>query len=210
MWFHWCIISLIDSHTLPFYLPSKHFPYLQRELVYYYYIWKKTPTAINSRPHKRGRRHSVLCRKTRSTKSKSSAASEFVDLSSCSEDEPDSEDSERDLSLYACRHCFSAKSRNWHHVGKDKLLVCEECRIYFKKYGRMKPIESRADPPSFIFKAAFENHNENLPYSGRMRTRRSATPIYTINGSVRSKILQEMQEGWFLDLFILIFVLGGV
>jgi len=165
-----------------------------RELVYYYYIWKKTPGAINSRPHKRGRRHSVLCRKTRSTKSKTSPASEFLDLSSCSEDEPDSEDSERDLSLYACRHCFSAKSRNWHHVGKDKLLVCQDCRIYFKKYGRMRPIESPTEPPSYIFKAAFENHNENLPYSGRMRTRRSATPIYAINGSVRTKILQEMQE----------------
>ena len=61
----------------------------------------------------------------------------------------------------------------------------------------MRPIESPAEPPSYIFKAAFENHNENLPYSGRMRTRRSATPIYTINGSVRTKILQEMQEGLF-------------
>eukprot|EP00795_Rhopilema_esculentum_P007172 gene7172-12838_t len=164
------------------------------ELVHYYYVWKKTPTAINSRPHKRGRRHSVLCRKTRSTKNKTTPASEFLDLSSCSEDEPDSEDSERDLSLYACRHCYNTKSPNWHHVGKEKLLVCKECREYFKKYGRMRPIECRTEPPSYIFKAAFENHNDNLSNSGRMRTRRSATPIFTANGSVRTKILHEIQE----------------
>ena len=158
-------------------------------------MWKKTPSAINSRPHKRGRRHSVLSRKTRSTKSKTSPASEFIDLSSCSEDEPDSEDSERDLSLYACRHCYSTKSPNWHHVGKDKLLVCKICREYFKKYGRMKPIECKAEPPPYIFKAAFETHDDDLSYAGRMRTRRSATPIYTTNGSVRAKIIHEIQEG---------------
>eukprot|EP00794_Sanderia_malayensis_P015048 gene15048-16601_t len=185
-----------------------------KELVEYYYIWKKTPTAINSRPHKRGRRHNVLSRKTRSTKGKSSLASEFLDLSSCSEEEPDSEDSERDLSLYACRHCYETskillcsvfelifndivcveESPNWHHVGKDKLLVCKICRIYFKKYGRMRPIENPIEPPSFIFKAAFENHDDDLTYTGRMRTRRSATPIFPSNGSVRTRILQEIQE----------------
>ena len=95
---------------------------------------------------------------------------------------------------------FSTESPNWHHVGKDKLLVCQICRVYFKKYGRMRPIENRIEPPSFIFKAAFESHDDDLSYSGRMRTRRSATPIFSSNGSARTKILQEIQEGKYYPL----------
>ena len=45
----------------------------QGDLVEYYYIWKKTPSAMSSRPHRR-RRHNVLRRRniTRSTKTSSS------------------------------------------------------------------------------------------------------------------------------------------
>ena len=44
--------------------------FLQGDLVEYYYTWKKTPSALSSRPHRR-RRHNVLRRKAlpRSTKS---------------------------------------------------------------------------------------------------------------------------------------------
>ena len=91
------------------------------------------------------------------------------------------------------------ESPNWHHAGKDKLLVCKNCRLYYKKYGRMPPLVERREPPSFIFKAAFENLREDelLSNSGRMRTRRSATPVVGSGGSVRNRILQEIHEGKF-------------
>ncbi|XP_065679138.1 arginine-glutamic acid dipeptide repeats protein-like [Hydra vulgaris] len=57
------------------------------ELVEYYYIWKKTATALSSRPHKRGIRRNNLVRKTRTAKPKTAAATEFLDLSSCSEND---------------------------------------------------------------------------------------------------------------------------
>ena len=110
---------------------KRSFVNLQGELVEYYYTWKKTPTALSSRPHRR-RRHNVLRRKALPRTSKN-IVSEFgkcqtavfrdcchkwlrlqaeslsfssfepflssVDLSSCSEDDYDSDDSERDLRL---------------------------------------------------------------------------------------------------------------
>ena len=27
------------------------------------------------------------------------------------------------------------ESKDWHHAGKDNILSCHECRLYFKKYG---------------------------------------------------------------------------
>ena len=40
-----------------------------------------------------------------------------------------------EISPYYCRHCFTTSSKNWHHGGKEKLLLCTDCRIYFKCYG---------------------------------------------------------------------------
>ena len=47
----------------------------QGDLVEYYYTWKKTPSALSSRPHRR-RRHNVLRRKALPRTSKS-IVSEF-------------------------------------------------------------------------------------------------------------------------------------
>lgn len=160
------------------------------ELVQYYYIWKKTASAITSRPHKRGgRRNHVQSRKTRTTKPKTAEASEFLDLSSCSENEcMDSDESEnaRNLSLYACRHCYTTESPNWHHAGKPKVLLCYSCRMHFKRYGHMRALkqEDKREPPSFIYKAAFENLDEDVN-KRRMRTRRSSTPVFA--NSTRSR-----------------------
>uniref|UniRef100_T2M433 Arginine-glutamic acid dipeptide repeats protein n=3 Tax=Hydra vulgaris TaxID=6087 RepID=T2M433_HYDVU len=166
------------------------------ELVEYYYIWKKTATALSSRPHKRGIRRNNLVRKTRTAKPKTAAATEFLDLSSCSENDfnvCDDSENERDLSLYACRHCYTTKSPNWHHAGKHKLLLCYNCRMHFKRYGQMKNFkdEDRLEPPAYIYKAAFVNLEEHLQYSGRMRTRRSSTPIFMNGNNMRIRVLQE-------------------
>lgn len=170
------------------------------DLIQYYYFWKKTAIACSSRPHKRGgRRHNVLARKTRTAKPKTTETSEFLELSSCSENEyEDSEESDnaRDLSLYACRHCYATKSPNWHHAGKLKILMCHECRIYFKRYGLMRPLkpDEIREPPAYIYKAAFENLEEQAPYTGRMRTRRSSTPVFCNAATVRNRILHDAKN----------------
>lgn len=42
-----------------------------------------------------------------------------VDLSSASEDDFDSEDSEQELKGYACRHCFTT-SKVWRLAGRER------------------------------------------------------------------------------------------
>ncbi|CAN0339483.1 unnamed protein product, partial [Lampetra fluviatilis] len=170
------------------------------ELVTFYYYWKKTPEASHSRPHRRHRRQAVFRRiKTRTIPTATPPASqsrppssEFLDLSSASEDDFDSEDSDQELRGYACRHCFTTTSRDWHHGGRDRLLLCYDCRLYFKKYGEMPPIQHQAPPPPFMFKpvrdddaTAPNNQGPGVPGSGgaatppvgkhSMRTRRSRT-----------------------------------
>ena len=67
------------------------------------------------------------------------------DLSSCSEEldeaNENGDDQNGDLSPYYCRHCYATSSRDWHHAGNQKLLVCLDCRIYFKKYGELPCLE---------------------------------------------------------------------
>ncbi|XP_069774489.1 arginine-glutamic acid dipeptide repeats protein isoform X5 [Narcine bancroftii] len=147
------------------------------ELVTFYYYWKKTPEAASSRAHRRHRRQAVFRRiKTRTATTPVNPSrppsGEFLDLSSASEDDFDSEDSEQELKGYACRHCFTTTSKDWHHGGRDNILLCTECRIHFKKYAELPPIEKPVDPPSFMFKPVKEEE-DGLSGKHSMRTRRS-------------------------------------
>nr|XP_028596598.1 arginine-glutamic acid dipeptide repeats protein isoform X8 [Podarcis muralis] len=151
------------------------------ELITFYYYWKKTPEAASSRAHRRHRRQAVFRRiKTRTASTPVNApsrppSSEFlhlVDLSSASEDDFDSEDSEQELKGYACRHCFTTTSKDWHHGGRENILLCTDCRIHFKKYGELPPIEKPVDPPPFMFKPVKEE-DDGLSGKHSMRTRRS-------------------------------------
>ncbi|XP_029435089.1 LOW QUALITY PROTEIN: arginine-glutamic acid dipeptide repeats protein [Rhinatrema bivittatum] len=150
------------------------------ELITFYYYWKKTPEAASSRAHRRHRRQAVFRRiKTRTASTPVSTpsrppSSEFLDLSSASEDDFDSEDSEQELKGYACRHCFSTTSKDWHHGGRENILLCSDCRIHFKKYGELPPIEKPLDPPPFMFKPVKEEED------GRMRTRRNRGSMSTL------------------------------
>ncbi|XP_053136772.1 arginine-glutamic acid dipeptide repeats protein isoform X3 [Hemicordylus capensis] len=148
------------------------------ELITFYYYWKKTPEAASSRAHRRHRRQAVFRRiKTRTASTPVSTpsrppSSEFLDLSSASEDDFDSEDSEQELKGYACRHCFTTTSKDWHHGGRENILLCTDCRIHFKKYGELPPIEKPVDPPPFMFKPVKEE-DDGLSGKHSMRTRRS-------------------------------------
>ncbi|CAG7835910.1 unnamed protein product [Allacma fusca] len=134
------------------------------ELVEFYYLWKKTPGAVPSRTHRRHRRQSVL-RRIRAPRNSRNNKEEPGDLSSASEDDNSEEDSDsRDLSGYHCRHCFSTTSKDWHHAGKEKALLCTDCRLHFKKYGDLPTLDGPKDPP-YLFRPVV--HDDE----GRIRTR---------------------------------------
>ncbi|XP_072571120.1 arginine-glutamic acid dipeptide repeats protein-like isoform X2 [Paramormyrops kingsleyae] len=155
------------------------------ELITFYYYWKKTPEAAGSRAHRRHRRQPIFRRiKTRTASTPVNTpsrppSSEFLDLSSASEDDFDSEDSEQELKGYACRHCFTTTSKDWHHGGRENILLCTDCRLHFKKYGELPPIEKPVDPPPFMFKPVKEE--EDGPGGKHsMRTRRSRGSMSTL------------------------------
>ncbi len=92
-------------------------------MIDFYYLWKKSPLANSQRPRQRQRRppttilrriktaNAALNSSSAAAKSSRPASSEFLDFSSASENEMDESDSEtRDLSGYACHHCY--------HTGK--------------------------------------------------------------------------------------------
>ncbi|KAK7486143.1 hypothetical protein BaRGS_00022609 [Batillaria attramentaria] len=141
------------------------------ELIEYYYFWKKTPSAVSNRPHRRHRRQGGL--KRQNTRS-ASQPSEYLDQSSASECSDDSDDSDggRDLSTYVCRHCFTTTSKDWHHAGKERTLLCTKCRLFFKKYGEDRPVDGEKEPPPFLFKPVKEEE-DLINGKHNMRTRRS-------------------------------------
>ncbi|KAF7664440.1 hypothetical protein LDENG_00177590 [Lucifuga dentata] len=155
------------------------------ELITFYYYWKKTPEAASCRAHRRHRRQPVFRRiKTRTASTPVNTpsrppSSEFLDLSSASEDDFDSEDSEQELKGYACRHCFTTTSKDWHHGGRENILLCTDCRIHFKKYGELPPIEKPVDPPPFMFKPVKEE-DDGLSGKHSMRTRRNRGSMSTL------------------------------
>ncbi|XP_023225792.1 arginine-glutamic acid dipeptide repeats protein-like isoform X5 [Centruroides sculpturatus] len=157
------------------------------DLVEFYYLWKKTPAAATSRPHRRHRRQTVLRRIRTCTKQNRPTSNDYLDLSSASE-EADSDDSDsRDLSGYACHHCYTTTSKDWHHAGKDHALLCTECRLFFKKYGEQRPLSEPREPPPFMFKPVKEEENNNS-VNGKhvMRTRRSKESQKTKSRGVSS------------------------
>ena len=127
------------------FLPHRDTP----ELVEFYYLWKKTPGAAANRPRGRRPRPGKLGRlKNGKSTSKNNRDEDPDYLSSCSDsnelDEAndntgtkngDSASSPPAPSNYYCRHCYTLESKDWHHAGKDNILSCHECRLYFKKYG---------------------------------------------------------------------------
>ncbi|XP_021950630.1 arginine-glutamic acid dipeptide repeats protein isoform X2 [Folsomia candida] len=136
------------------------------ELIEFYYLWKKTPAAAPSRTHRRQRRQSVLRRIRAPRNARNKEGKEDPgDLSSASEE--DSED-DSDFSGYqcrCCRHCHQTRSKDWHHAGKDKILLCTDCRIHFKKYGELPTLDGTKDQP-YLFRPVVANEEE-----GRVRTR---------------------------------------
>eukprot|EP00094_Tigriopus_californicus_P007403 TCALIF_07126-PA protein Name:"Similar to Rere Arginine-glutamic acid dipeptide repeats protein (Rattus norvegicus)" AED:0.09 eAED:0.09 QI:267/0.5/0.33/1/1/0.66/3/0/919 len=170
-----CFIKGLRLHGKNFFkiraefLPEKD----TAELIEFYYFWKKTTGAANNRP--RGRRHrpAVMRRIKGGKGATKSMKDDPTDLSSCSEAEDnDKVEVKKDpdeMSPYYCRHCFTTSSKDWHHGGKEKLLLCAECRIYFKRYAELpnleghKFIEDEEDEPEIEEPLAVKKEEPQSP-----------------------------------------------
>ncbi|XP_066959672.1 arginine-glutamic acid dipeptide repeats protein-like isoform X1 [Macrobrachium rosenbergii] len=152
------------------------------DLVCFYYLWKKTPAAAGQRPHRRHRRQNVLRRIRTPRAQRNTGPSDPLDPSSASEKDDDSDDSDsKDRQGYHCRHCYTTSSRDWHHAGKDKQLLCYECRIHFKRYGDLPVITNPREPPLGSGRPPPTPTEEDL----RMRTRTRTKEISTRHRAAR-------------------------
>lgn len=80
----------------------------------------------------------------------------------------------------------SSASKDWHHGGRENILLCTDCRIHFKKYGELPPIEKPVDPPPFMFKPVKEEE-DGLSGKHSMRTRRNRGSVRQTDSSLISK-----------------------
>lgn len=106
----------------------------------YYYLWKKTPQAASTRPHRRHRR-CVLRRIRNNTNKSNSNHKEDGGISSGSEEEPEqTDDSDTNASSdLKCSNC-AILAKELHQTGKDRSLLCNECRSYMKRFGEHRPV----------------------------------------------------------------------
>ncbi|KAL6734612.1 hypothetical protein Aduo_005136 [Ancylostoma duodenale] len=124
------------------------------QLVGFYYLWKKTSDAVKPKPLSRQRNQvTSIKRNSKNTQNKSSrpASTELLDYASASEGEMEGLDAEK-AAQYACHHCYGSKSRDWHHAGRDGLLLCSDCRLFYKKYGQLRPVDRPSTVPPCLFK----------------------------------------------------------
>ncbi|XP_022096937.1 arginine-glutamic acid dipeptide repeats protein-like [Acanthaster planci] len=162
-------------------------PHKERgDLVEFYYYWKKSPEASGQRIYRRHRRQSVLRRIKTCARANRPPSNEFLDLSSACESDMDSDDSERDFSSYACRHCFTTTSKDWHHGSRERILLCTNCRLSFKKYGELPPIENPREPPAFMFKPVREGESYDVGRH-KLRSRRQRDLVSSTLRSGRNK-----------------------
>uniref|UniRef100_A0A3B4UW24 Arginine-glutamic acid dipeptide (RE) repeats b n=1 Tax=Seriola dumerili TaxID=41447 RepID=A0A3B4UW24_SERDU len=165
------------------FLPSKK----TGELITFYYHWKKTPEAAGTRAYRQQRRQpSSRKAKTRSAAAPVNTPSRnYSDVSSASEDDLDSEDSEQDIK--SCSHCGTT-SKDWHQGGRDNPLLCTSCRTYENKHGCL-PQAPKSGGTSFMFKPVKEEEEVNSKHG--MRTRRSRAPEVEEESSSESRSAQD-------------------
>ncbi|XP_020300578.1 arginine-glutamic acid dipeptide repeats protein-like isoform X5 [Pseudomyrmex gracilis] len=82
-----------------------------------------------------------------------------------SEEDSDSRDTNTNGAAHSCQHCFSSSSKDYQVAGKDRLLLCAECRTHLKKTGELPPA------PPYLFRPVPAESPES---PGRMRTRNKA------------------------------------
>lgn len=94
--------------------------------------------------------------------------------------------------LYCCRHCYTTESRSWHHGSQNKVILCDDCRIYYKKYGKLPATDEAREPPPYMFKVVVERElrdEDGYVVNGKLalRSRRAIPPVQTTLRSGRNK-----------------------
>ncbi len=69
---------------------------------------------------------------------------------------------------------FSA-SKDWHHAGKDRALLCTDCRMYFKRYGELRSVDRPTTPPPYLFRPVKDGEMGDYVPGVRTRGRSSAS-----------------------------------
>lgn len=78
----------------------------------------------------------------------------------------ESDDSDNKQAVLCCKHCSTTSSKDWQNGGHDNLLLCYDCRMYYKKYGelpRISPITPTivTQPPPSDENCTFKPINDN-------------------------------------------------
>ena len=139
------------------------------ELVEYYYLWKKTPQAVNGRPRRRFTRPASSNKKTTNTSTTNSNKKSSEQFSGGSEVDSDNNESDESSEhktgnniTNQCTNCFTncnkialffkffskkflyffLASKDLQNGGRDNKLLCYDCRMYYKKYGELPKISN--------------------------------------------------------------------
>uniref|UniRef100_A0A2C9KTE3 GATA-type domain-containing protein n=1 Tax=Biomphalaria glabrata TaxID=6526 RepID=A0A2C9KTE3_BIOGL len=153
-----------------FKIRKEHLPHKDTsELVEFYYFWKKSPAANNSRPTYRSRHRRQL---KRQSPRNNQPDNEVSTGSESAGEESEESDASRDVAS-RCQRCFTTSSKDWHNV-KEGGVLCTKCRLSYKKYGEESGVDS--PPPSTSPDQYFNpvpEDEESTPSKHNMRTRRS-------------------------------------
>uniref|UniRef100_A0A915PH61 GATA-type domain-containing protein n=1 Tax=Setaria digitata TaxID=48799 RepID=A0A915PH61_9BILA len=142
------------------------------ELVQFYYGWKKTRDATRPKPLARQRNAAAAThRKTKNNQLKASrpGSTDLADYASASETEMEELENDGRAAAYACHHCYTSKSKDWHHSGKERQLLCTECRIFYKKYGQLRPVDRPSTVPPSLYKPRSPEGNDDEEQGVRTR-----------------------------------------
>ncbi|XP_039251401.2 uncharacterized protein LOC120328902 isoform X1 [Styela clava] len=166
------------------------------ELVEFYYLWKKTQDSLMIRPHHRKHRRQAALKKSGKPKNGTTGSG---DQTSTEEETEESEESEKETNNYKCKHCLTSNSKDWKLGGKDGLMLCTDCRIFYKKYGENRPVikvedidsanetdidtppAAKSQLPPFLYKPIKEEKLNNLI------PRKPAKSLAKVNSTAESK-----------------------
>ncbi|CAG5099253.1 Oidioi.mRNA.OKI2018_I69.XSR.g16383.t2.cds [Oikopleura dioica] len=138
-----------------FYISKEYLPRKDTaELIEFYYLWKKTSEGLSVRnKYRRAPKKSMYNMKSQYPRERPVAnSSEFSD------DDNNSIDSQIDEDSHICRNCYTVKSSDWHHGGKENYMLCNACRIHYKKYGTPKVCVDRPETPQLLRKLRQQDH----------------------------------------------------
>ena len=65
-----------------------------------------------------------------------------------------------DRDLFVTKVVIISESRDWHHASREGLLLCTDCRLYFKKYGQLRPVDRPSTVPQCLFKRSPSGEEE--------------------------------------------------